>query len=282
MDQAPQSSDNASTLTLTLLGIGGAFDADQGVANTNALLQIKSGGNVVKRYLIDCGHTCGHQLHHMGLTYADIDGVFITHTHGDHIDGLEVAGYKNFFLHKHRCTLFSTPPVLERVWDSLAPKMAALQTAPHVMTLASLGTYFDLHPLGNVDGGTVVLCEGRLRIDFIPVRHVASMPSYALLLSFGEDTSQPTIRWSGDATFDADSPMFDNLSKERGDLIFHDCTFIPFYNATVHTHFTELATLPEHVRRHTVLVHHGKLSPSDEPDPLMRMGQPLQSFHWTF
>ncbi|MCP5070858.1 MAG: MBL fold metallo-hydrolase, partial [bacterium] len=74
-------------LRLTLLGIGGAFDADKGIANTGALIEISDRGSVVERVLIDCGHTCGRQLDELGLSYGDIDTVLLTHAHGDHMDG---------------------------------------------------------------------------------------------------------------------------------------------------------------------------------------------------
>ena len=60
-------------LRLTILGIGGAFDADKGIANTGALIEILDRGEVSERILIDCGHTCGRQLNELGLCYDDID-----------------------------------------------------------------------------------------------------------------------------------------------------------------------------------------------------------------
>ena len=106
---------------LILLGIGGAFDADRGVANTGALLVVEAEG-ATTRVLVDCGHTCGLQLDALGLSYADIDAIVLTHTHGDHIDGMETLGYKSLFLHRRRVPVFAAADVLERLWMALAPR----------------------------------------------------------------------------------------------------------------------------------------------------------------
>ncbi len=274
--------DHAWRLTLTLLGIGGAFDADLGLANTNALVEIFEGQALRQRLLIDCGHTCGRQLHHLGLTYKDIDAVLITHAHGDHIDGLEVAGYKNFFLYQHRAALISPAPILEQLWQSLAPKMQCLQLAPGVVSQADLSSYFDPRPCGDHRGGEATLIEGALRVRFVAVPHVEGMAAFALLFSFGPDPQAPTLRWSGDTTFEPGGPLFADLSAERGDRVFHDCSFMPRYEATVHTHLDELMTLPEATRPLVALVHHGKVTQGVERRGDMEVCQPLQQFTWSW
>ncbi|HWU20954.1 MAG TPA: MBL fold metallo-hydrolase [Nocardioides sp.] len=46
-----------------------------------------------KNYLIDCGRSSVTNYYNVGLRYADLDAVFITHLHADH-----VADYYNIFL----------------------------------------------------------------------------------------------------------------------------------------------------------------------------------------
>mgnify|MGYP002633057603 CR=1 FL=1 len=253
---------------LVLLGIGGAFDADRGLANTGALLVITRGAQT-HRILIDCGHTCGLQLHALGLGYEDIDAILITHTHGDHIDGLETVGYKSLFLHQRKIPIHSCGNVLDRVWDALEPKMSPLQIEQNRSIPASLDTYFDPRP----NNGSAHV-GGGVQARFIPVPHVVGMQSFAIVLRI--DGIEGAVRWSGDCTFNADGELFSNVSGR--DLLFHDCAFYPRYDATVHTHLEELETLPLAVRERVVLVHHGRVETDPGREAEMRLGQPLERF----
>ncbi len=269
-------SDNTSQLThveLTLLGIGGAFDADLGVPNTGALLTAFSGETVLTRILIDCGHTCGRQLRRLGLTYEHIDDILVTHSHGDHIDGLEVVGYKSKFLFQRAVGIHTRQDVLDEIWASLEPKMGQLQVAKRQSMPAEMSTYFRPEPVDK----EVSFLDGALKVTFLPVVHVWGSPAYALLIDLG---SGPVIRWSGDTTFDGESPLFADLDNERGDTIFHDCIFFPYYDSTVHTHIEDLEKLPESTRERTILVHHGKITESAEKVAGMAIGQALDTFRF--
>src|SRR5689334_14745623 len=59
----------------------------------NATLVEATGGITTSRVLVDCGFTVRElttRLARAGLAPADIDGVFLTHEHGDHV-GCAVA-----------------------------------------------------------------------------------------------------------------------------------------------------------------------------------------------
>lgn len=45
-----------------------------------------------KRYLIDCGEGCVTQLKQAGVEAAQVDGVFLTHIHLDHVAGVTALG----------------------------------------------------------------------------------------------------------------------------------------------------------------------------------------------
>ena len=45
------------------------------------------------KLLIDCGTDARHSLHELGLSYKDIEHVYISHLHADHAGGLEWLGF---------------------------------------------------------------------------------------------------------------------------------------------------------------------------------------------
>lgn len=80
--------------------------------NPSLLIENKHG-----RLLIDCGHTAKHALSHAGYSLADIDAIFISHVHGDHVFGLERFAYECRFKHKKKPTLIFHKAILEELWD---------------------------------------------------------------------------------------------------------------------------------------------------------------------
>ena len=68
----------------------------------NALLLSWEGGHI----LVDAGISCrriGQSLQTLGLTLGDLDAVFITHTHSDHISGLQTL------LKRTGCPIYAAP-----------------------------------------------------------------------------------------------------------------------------------------------------------------------------
>lgn len=71
-----------SALRLTFLGTGDAWVS--GGAGNSALLAEHDG----RRLLVECGPTVPLALAKLGLVARDLDGVLVTHRHGDHLGGL--------------------------------------------------------------------------------------------------------------------------------------------------------------------------------------------------
>lgn len=72
---------------MVLLGTAGGPVIRQHRAQISTLLEI--GG---KQYLVDCGEGCVTQLKKAGVEAAQIDAVFLTHLHLDHVAGLATLG----------------------------------------------------------------------------------------------------------------------------------------------------------------------------------------------
>ena len=95
-------------LQVEFLGIGGAFDTEEGTASA---LFTTNGG---MRFLIDCGYTAYSKLRKSNLLDS-IDRVFITHTHEDHINGLSTLIYDRFFIHNKTTVIECHKNVSDRV-----------------------------------------------------------------------------------------------------------------------------------------------------------------------
>ena len=73
---------------LVLLGTAAGPPPEPNRAGISSALHIEG-----RNYLIDCGRSSVTNYYNVGLRYADLESIFITHLHADH-----VADYYNVFL----------------------------------------------------------------------------------------------------------------------------------------------------------------------------------------
>ncbi len=222
------------------------------------------------RLLLDAGGDVRHALNGLGLTSSDIDGVYISHPHNDHIGGMEYLALTTFF------NPFYTPPkqewlknqfiadklFLEHEWwpvppgntkpdlfihrkvlsplkRAVGPGLDTLQGVPNV----SLETYFDIKVLGKQENGQTKSHlfqdgDGQWTLTPIFAMHVISsseeMPSYGISLqhSSGYNILMPT---------DIQSIMPPQLESHyrRANRIYMDCETAQFPSG-VHPHITDL------------------------------------------
>jgi ribonuclease BN (tRNA processing enzyme) len=252
------------TFRLRFFGAGGAFSRRYGT--TCSLLSLPDG----ERWLVDCGRQAPDQLHHAGISWHEITGQLITHTHGDHIYGLEDFAFSRYFYEGHgfasiraggpRIKLVSHSAVRREIWEVLGTSLRYLPdpTAPIGGTLE---TYFDPadpvsaepakdNPWAHAERFEV----GDLRVTMRETVHVPCKPSTSIELELAavRGKARPIAWWSGDSTVDAD--LLTRL-EPRATVFFHDCTFLE-YPGQVHGSFSRLEQLPESVRRKMVLMHH--------------------------
>jgi ribonuclease BN (tRNA processing enzyme) len=233
-------------LKIQFIGVGSAFTT-RDYYQSNALVISESG----KKLLIDCGTHAQFALEELGINNSnlgnEIDGVYISHLHADHIGSMEWLALVTYFNPNFkRPKLFGIQSLMSDLWNrSLRGGLETLEGK-----LANLTDYFECHPI-RINNSFIWE-----NIKFTPVQtvHVVSgmkiQHSYGLLIN--EVGSDKTIFFSTDTQF---APYQMRRFYEASDLILHDCETAPFKSG-VHAHYDDLNTLPKNIKQKMWLYHY--------------------------
>ena len=209
--------------------------------HTNAILENKTDGT---NLLIDCGGDIRFALNDIGLTYKNIDNVYISHLHGDHVGGLEWLGFcRKFDPTCHRPKLFISEVLKDDLWNhTLSGGMRSLQGE-----INNLDTYFDVRPIVKNGSFFFSMSEFQLVQSIHIVNQFAVEPAFGLMFNINGITTYMTT----DCQF-----CPDQIKDFYGmaDKIFHDCEILPFKSG-VHANYRDLKTLPPEVKSKIWLVH---------------------------
>lgn len=232
---------------LTFAGAGAAFTIDN--YQSNMVITSPSG----KHLLVDCGSDIRHSLRvSMGLSATDIDAVYISHLHADHIGGLEWLAFSTFFNPvAKKPSMFINRKLAQELWEnSLRGGLGSIEG-----TITDLNTYFDVVECPK--NGTFSW-EGT---EFRLVQVVHYMDGYNIVPSYGlqfeVDGKQYFI--TTDTQF---NPNQIKKFYDDADIIFQDTETTPFKSG-VHAHYTELVTLPDEIKQKMWLYHYAD---GDKPD----------------
>lgn len=235
-------------MKLIFIGAGSAFTTGDNY-NSNMLLVDQKND---KKLLIDCGSDARHALFDLGYTYKDVNDVYISHLHADHVGGLEWFALTNKFDPKpKKPNLYAHAHVLKQLWtNTLAGGMRTLQGV-----IADLEDFFIVHKIS--ENGSFEWNDGHFQL--VQMIHIVSgfefMPSYGLIFTI-----------NGTRIFITSDTQFAPLQLldfyKNVDIIFQDCETSPIPSG-VHAHFNELVTLDESIKKKMWLYHY---NPGELPD----------------
>ncbi|MCK5018479.1 MAG: ribonuclease Z [Candidatus Peribacteraceae bacterium] len=239
-------------MEIKFLGTGSAFSMENGQANL--LISNIWPSQTDRKLLIDCGTDIRFMLADEGLSHLDIEAVYISHLHADHIGGLEWLAFCTFFdpRYKGKPKLFISKAL--DLWNSsLKGGLGSIEG--QIMTLED---YFDVE---YIEPNGEFKWNG---IDFQTVQVVHIMDGFAIKPSFGLMFKAPTkklIEKPSDFVsvfITTDTQHNPNQIKkfyDMADVIIHDCETAPF-KSSVHAHYEELKTLDDKTKAKMWLDHY--------------------------
>ncbi len=238
---------------LVFLGSGSAFyldpkdrDPETGIlspSNYQSNMLIERNG---KHLLIDCGSDIRFSLAAAGYRLDQIDSIYVSHPHGDHVGGLEYVGFATYFNPNiERPRLFVSRTFATELWsESLAGGLRSLQC-----DVADMATYFDVVRIR--ENGKFIWED----IEFRLVQTIHIMNGYTIVPSFGLIFTVPE---TGSRVFiTTDTQHAPNQIADfyrMADVIFHDCE--TSFRSGVHAHFDDLRTLQEPFKNKMWLYHY--------------------------
>ncbi len=252
------------------VGVGSAF-APLKLGQSNMLL-IANNGN---KMLIDCGMSSPYLLRdELGITPQEIDSIWISHAHADHIGGLEWMAFVRFFQPvKHsdgsviKLKLMSNPIIMKELWDHSL--MGGLESVEgKVMHLTD---YFNCVP---VPDNHTFEWEG---YKFTPVQTIHVMSGYVFKHSYGLMIENPRNYKTFVTTDTQFCPYQLRKFYKEADIIFHDCETAP-YKSHVHAHYDDLKTLDLDVKQKMWLYHYQTTRPTAKEDGFAGFVEKYQEF----
>lgn len=228
-------------MRFTFLGTGSAFCLENYQSN---ILISQDKDNL----LIDAGGDIRWALKEKGLSFKDINGLYITHGHADHIGGVEYLAFSSYFTRKvdqslKKMNLYCHKGLVNELWsNALSLGLGSIQGK-----VVDLHDYFNIIPLED----NTYFTWGGSRFKIVQAVHI--MNGYSIVKTFGLMINNgKKIYITGDTQF---NPNQIRDFYDQADFIIQDCETTPFCSG-VHANFEELKTLNKETKKKIFLTHY--------------------------
>ncbi len=240
---------NDGKLELFFIGVGSAFTKRHYQTN---LLLIKGKDHL----LIDCGTKGTQALYELGIPVTDIKNYLITHSHADHIGGLEEAALMGRYATKKKPVMIVNETYQHILWDMSLRGGAAYNEEEAKDTLSFSDFWNIIRPqwLPDYPRETFSARLGKIDIKMMRTKHIPDS-SYDWQSSFWSCgvIIDERILFTSDTRYDYD--LIDFYEKKfKLEAIFHDCQF---FTGGVHASLEEIKQFPPDIKNKMYLTHYG-------------------------
>jgi len=236
-------------LRFFFLGVGSAFTKKHFQTN---LLVIKGEDHL----LIDCGTLCSRSLYALGLSITDIKNFLITHSHADHIGGLEEAALMARYVTRVKPRLIIDARYEHILWEMSMRGGCAYneEVAGSILSFKDFWEVIRPKFLPEYPRETLDSACGDIKIKMMRTRHIPNSADNwtSSFWSCGVIIND-RVMYSSDTRFDPEL-ITDYDDRFELEVIFHDCQF---FTGGVHASLEELKELPETIKAKMYLVHYG-------------------------
>lgn len=245
---------NDGRLELFFIGVGSAFART--LNHTNFFI-IKGDTHI----LVDFGTTGPHALATVAnIEPTDVQNLFPTHSHADHIGGIEYLVLLNRyvgmkFLNKPKTKLIINEAYEKVLWNASLRGGLEWNEIDSEYKCLGMEDYFDIVPMKLKMGEPREVWEvdfGGIHLEIFRTNHVpdSAVAANSAFLSYGVHIDD-RVFVSCDTKFDEDLIQ---MYANRAECFFHDASFFP---NPVHASIQELRTLPPDVKKKMYLMHYG-------------------------
>ncbi|MFW5808281.1 MAG: MBL fold metallo-hydrolase [Spirochaetota bacterium] len=249
LEQQPLSLHNSGELQLFFIGTGSAFTKDNFQTN---LLIIKGDDHL----LVDCGTKCPQALSNLGLSVTDIKNILITHSHADHIGGLEEVALMNKYVTGNKPVMTINETYQYILWE-MSLRGGSAYNEENAGDILSFYDFFEVNRpvvLHGYPRETFEAQAGSIGIKMFRTKHIpdssrnweSSFWSCGIIID-------DRVMYSSDTRYDPELVTYYE-SRFSFETIFHDCQLFP---GGVHASIDELNALPPEIKKKMYLVHYG-------------------------